>query len=89
MVAAVFHQYSGAIKAEVGAASPIALKYMTAAAAKHRDDAYLSTIPLDNLVNNPALYAAHGVDPEQYSDKITDGAAGELLTALQSGRPVK
>ena len=83
MVAAVFHQYSGAIKAEVGAASPIALKYLTAAAAKHRDDAYLSTIPLDNLVNNPGLYAAHGVDPEQYADKITSGAAGELSTALQ------
>lgn len=87
MVSAVFHQFSGAIKAEVAASSPTALKYLTAAAAKHRDDAYLSTIPLDDLVNNPALYAAHGVDPEQYSDKITSGATGELLAALHSGSP--
>lgn len=87
MVAKVFRQYALAIKAEVAAASPIALNYMTAAAAKHRDDAYLSTIPIDKLANNPKLYADNGVDREQYSDKITDGATGELLSALRSGGP--
>ncbi|WP_408590569.1 hypothetical protein [Novosphingobium sp.] len=83
MVAAVFHQYSRAIKAEVAASSPIALAYLTAAAAKHRDDAYLKTIALDELANNPAQYAAHGVDPEQYAAQITDGAVGDLVTALK------
>jgi hypothetical protein len=58
---------------------------MTAAAAKHRDNAYLSTVPNDDLVNNPALYDAHGIDPEQYSDKITSGAAGDLVDGLGGG----
>jgi hypothetical protein len=47
----------------VEAASPTALKYMTATAAKHRDNAYLSNIPIDDLVNNPELYDAHGSTP--------------------------
>jgi hypothetical protein len=83
LVGAIFHRYSGAIKAEVADASPIALKYLTAAAAKQRNDAYLKTVPLDDLVNNPALYDAHGIDPSQFSDKITSGASGDLLQALQ------
>lgn len=83
LVGEVFRRYGTAIKAEVADASPIALKYMTAAAAKHRDDAYLHTIPLEDLVNNPALYDAHGVDAQSYSDQITAGAAGQLATALK------
>jgi len=82
MVASIFHRYSAAIKAEVADASPIALAYMTAAAAKHRDDAYLKAVSLDDLVNNPAIYEAHGVDPEEYSGRIIDGATGQLLQAV-------
>jgi hypothetical protein len=52
---------------------------MTAAAAKHRDDAYFSAIPIDDLVANPNLYRANGIDPTGYSDGITAGAVGDLL----------
>jgi len=86
MVASIFHRYSAAIKAEVADASPIALAYMTAAAAKHRDDAYLKAFPLDDLVNNPALYDANGVDPEEYAGRIRDGATGQLLQAVGAER---
>jgi hypothetical protein len=84
---AVFDQYNAAIKANLAEASPIALKYLTAAAAKQRDDAYLHTVSVDQLVKNPDLYAANGVDAGAYSDKITQGAAGDLLDALGQGAP--
>lgn len=79
---AVFDRYNKAIKAEVAAASPLALKYLTAGAAKQRDDAYLRNVTAEQLVNNPDLYSTNGIDPQAYSDKITDGAAGDLLQAL-------
>lgn len=85
MVGQVFDRYNKAIKAEVAAAYPTALKYMTAAAAQHRGDAYLKSIPIETLVNNPALLYAAGIDPEAYSDQITGGSTGELLRALQGG----
>lgn len=78
----VFDRYNKAIKAEVAASSPLALKYLTAAAAKQRDDAYLRTVSVDDLASNPDLYRANGVDPTPYSDSITEGAAGDLLEAL-------
>jgi hypothetical protein len=89
MVASIFHRYSVAIKAEVAAASPKALAYMTAAAAKHRDNAYPSMVPINELVNNPAMYDAHGIDPEQYSDKITSGRQGTLWMRSMGSRSMK
>jgi len=85
MVRSLFGRYDKAIKADIASASSIALRYMTAAAAKHRDDAYLNAVPLEDLVRNPDLYRANGVDPQEYADKITDGAAGTLLEALSGG----
>lgn len=82
MVRSVFDRFNKAIKAELGASSPTALRYLTAAAAKQRDDAYLRTISIDDLADNPDLYQARGIDPVPYSDAITDGAAGDLLEAL-------
>lgn len=85
MTKAVFERYNKAIKAEVASASPIALNYLTASTAKHRDDAYLRTTSLEDLVKNPDLYRANGIDPTAYSDKITEGAAGDLIEALGGG----
>lgn len=85
MTKAVFERYNKAIKAEVASSSPTALKYLTASAAKFRDDAYLNAVPLEDLVKNPDLYQANGIDPTAYSDKITEGAAGDLLEALTGG----
>lgn len=85
MVRQVFDRFNKAIKSEVAASSPLALKYLTAASAKHRDDAYLRDIPLEDLVKNPDLYRARGVDAQGYADKITDGAVGSLIRALGKG----
>jgi hypothetical protein len=83
MVKQVFNQYEAAIKAELAASSPKASAYLTAAAAKQRDDAYLHTVSAEDLVRNPALYATHGIDQQAYSDKIELGATGALMDALQ------
>jgi hypothetical protein len=82
LLRSVFDRYNAQIKAELASSSPTALKYLTAAAAKQRDDAYLNTVSVKQLVGNPDLYTANGVDPTVYSDKITEGAAGDLLQAL-------
>lgn len=82
LVRRVFDRFNKQIKAELGASSPLALKYLTAAAAKQRDGTALRTASLEDLVNNPDLYRANRVDPEAYSAKVTEGAAGDLLEAL-------
>lgn len=82
MVRQVFERYNTAIRAEIAQASPIARAYLTAAAAKQRDDAYLSDISADQLVSNPDLYRARGVDNQAYSERLQEGAAGQLLGAI-------
>lgn len=82
MLRQVFDRYNAAIKAEVGRTSPIGLAYLTAAAAKQRDDAYLRNVSAEDLVNNPDLYGTNGVDPEVYSNKVTGGGGEALLQSL-------
>jgi hypothetical protein len=83
MVQQVFNHYNKAIKAELAEASPTANKWLTAAAAKQRDDAYLRDVSAQDLVDNPNYYQSHGIDGALYSSKVREGATGELLTALR------
>lgn len=83
MVQQVFNTYNKQIKAELGEASPTANKWLTAAAAKQRDDAYLRDVSVEDLVNNPDLYQTHGIDAYTYSSKVREGATGSLLAALR------
>lgn len=83
MVKKVFDTFETAIKARLGQQSPIALSYLTAAAAKQKDDAYLRNYSADDLVKNPALYQAAGINARAYANKITHGAG--LFQALQTG----
>jgi hypothetical protein len=72
-----------AIKSELAQGSPTANAWLTAAAAKQRDDAYLKDVSAKDLVHNPDLYHTHGIDPSVYSDKVREGATGALAQALQ------
>lgn len=81
LVKQVFDKYEKQIKADLANSSPLALAYLTAAAAKQKDDAYLSKYSADDLVKNPLLYDAAGVDAAAYSRKIQ--GSGGLLNALQ------
>lgn len=78
----VFDSYNKAIKRELAAASPRALAFLTAAAAKQKDDAYLRDFSAQDLVDNPELYATRGVDAQAYSEHLQAGATGALLEAL-------
>jgi hypothetical protein len=82
MLKQTFESYNKAIKAELAEASPTANKWLTAAAAKQRDDAYLKGVSAEDLVNNPDLYQTHGLDGEAYSSKVRENATGALLDAL-------
>ena len=82
MVARVFQKFNRAIKANLAEASPIADRYLTAAAVKAHADTSLDGTTADDLAGNPDLYTAHGIDARGYSDKIKDGSSGALLDAL-------
>jgi hypothetical protein len=82
MVKQTFEAYNKAIKAELAEGSPTANKWLTAAAAKQRDDAYLKDVSVEDLVNNPNYYHSHGIDPVEYSSKVREGATGALADAL-------
>lgn len=82
MVKRLFGQYNNAIKATLASTSPIADAYLTAAAAKQRDSAYLEGLTADDLVKDNTLYGARGVNSGLYSDKIKRGGSQELLQAL-------
>jgi hypothetical protein len=71
----VFDRYNKAAKAQLAEESPLADKYLTAAAAKQRDDAYLRDLSVDDLVKTPRLYQDRGIDPAAYSEKVRGGAA--------------
>lgn len=83
MVKQTFEAYNKQIKAELADSSPTADKWLTAAAAKQRDDAYLKDVSVDDLVNNPHYYATHGIDAVNYSTKVREGATGALADALR------
>lgn len=82
MVRQVFDKYNKAAKAELANESPLADKYLTAAAAKQRDDAYLRDLSVDELVATPRLYQDRGVNPAAYSEKIKGVDGDPLLSAL-------
>ncbi len=84
MVRQVFDTFNKAAKAELANESPAADAYLTAAAAKERDDAYLRDFSVEDLVKTPRLYQDRGINPAAYSEKIRGGAAGgdPLMAAL-------
>lgn len=84
MVKQLFNRYEGTIKSQLAASSPTALSWLTAAEAKQKDDAYLRSTPTEDLVNNPGLYKAAGINQAAYAAKLTRGSGG-LLSALQTG----
>jgi hypothetical protein len=81
MVKEVFEKYNTAIKEQLANESKIALGYLTAAAAKQKDDAYLSRYSADDLVKNPMLYQAAGVNADRYARKLQ--GSGALLRSLE------
>jgi hypothetical protein len=83
MVREIFTAYNQAIKAELSEASPKARAYLTAAAAKRRDDAYLRDVSVEDLVNNPRLYDTHGIYRKGFEDKLQEGSTGALLEAFK------
>jgi len=89
LTAQVFKRYNTAIKSEVAQRSVIAKDWMTAAAAKRADDAYLRSYSVEELVANPALYDAAGVSRSAYEEDLTSGGKSSstkaLLTALGGG----
>lgn len=85
MVRATLQRYNEAIRAEIVQGSPIARAYITAAAAKQRDDAYLRDIPVEDLVRNPDLYRTRGINNGAYSEQLQQGATGQLLSAFRGG----
>ncbi len=62
MVSAVFKRYNAAIKTQIATDSALGKDWLMAGAAKRRDDAYLRDTSAEDLVKNPALYAAKGID---------------------------
>lgn len=83
MVRSVFTSFNKAIKAEMADASPKARAYMTAAAAKFKDDAYLRDVSVEELVSNPRLYDAKGVYRQGFEDDLREGATGALVDAFR------
>lgn len=83
LVSQVFARFNQAIRAELVDGSPIADQYLTAAAAKQRDDAYLRDLTVDDLVGNRDLYRTRGIDPDAYSAHLSDGSTGQLVEALR------
>jgi hypothetical protein len=86
MLQQVFNRYNSAIKSNLAEASPMADKLLTAAAVKAHATMDMDSVSVDDLVGNPDLYRAHGVDAQRYSDKIRSGSSGALLDALNGGR---
>jgi len=83
MVREVFTKFNEAIKADMAAASPKARAYLTAAAAKRKDDAYLRDVSVEDLVQNPRLYDIKGVYRQGFEDSLLEGSTGALVEALQ------
>lgn len=83
MVAQVFKDYNAAIKGHLASTSPLAREYMAAATAKATDDAYLRGIPAEDLVENPDLWRARGIDKNTYLDKVSSaGSSIDLARAF-------
>ena len=82
MVAQLFKTYNTAIKQQLASNSDLARAYLTAAAAKRADDAYLRGYSVEELVANPALYDAAGVNREGYEADLTGGSSSDLLAAF-------
>lgn len=83
LVSQVFKTWNGAIKQTLAAESPIARDWLLAASAKRRDDAYLRDTSAAELVANPALYAAKGVDRSTLEEGLTGNSSTDaLLSAL-------
>lgn len=81
MVSALFTEYNKEIKRQLAAESPIAESYMTAANAKRIDQAYLRNVSVEDLVKNPDLYRANGVERSAY--EVGGGETQALLDALR------
>lgn len=79
MVRKVFDQFNKAAKSELASESPKADAYLTAAAAKQRDDAYLRDVSVEDLVATPRLYQDKGINAAAYSEKIRGGASSDPL----------
>jgi hypothetical protein len=83
MVSQTFKAYNTAIKSQVAQESPKARAYMTAAAAKQADDAYLRGTSVEELVRNPDLYAASGIDKGAFEDDVMyRGTTADLYRAF-------
>lgn len=83
MVREVFGRYNDLIKAELASKSPKARAYLTAAAAKRKDDAYLRDTPIEDLVADPRLYQMKGINQGAVERKLLDGRpAQNLLNSL-------
>lgn len=83
LVSQVFARFNQAVRAELVDGSPIANTYLTAAAAKQRDDAFLRDLTVEDLVNNRDLYRTRGIDADAYSAHLSDGSTGQLVEALR------
>lgn len=82
MVAQLFKTYNTAIKQQIASESELGKAYLTAAAAKRADDAYLRGFSVEELVANPALYDAAGVNRQGYEEDLTGGSSDDLLAAF-------
>lgn len=83
MVMSLFKSYNQAIKRQMASESPMAKAYMAAAAAKRADDAYLRDVSVEELVNNPELWEAKGIDRGAYEGDLTgDGGPSAATQGL-------
>lgn len=80
LVGEVFEKFNAAIKARLVQESPKAKSYMAAALAKTQDAAYLRDVTVEDLVNNPALWDAKGVDRAGFEARAGGrGASAQML----------
>jgi hypothetical protein len=70
MVAKLFHQFDTEAQHEVAQASPIAARYLAVGQIKNGNNAFLRDTPTSDLVTNPALLKALGIDVTQFEDKV-------------------
>lgn len=86
MVSGVFKRYNAAIKVRIASESPLGKEWLIAGAAKRADTALVGSLPAEDLVKNPGLYAIKGVSREKLEENLMgDAGTNALLEALDGG----
>lgn len=77
MVAKVFEKYNESIRTQIARESDVGRAYLVAARVKERDGFRTRALTVEELVTDPSLYEASGVDASEFERQLVQGDDGK------------